>query len=54
MPNGPISVRPAILTDSLEEVPTGGQDSSDHLQSLTSNYFSIFEMAPNPFFQQLD
>jgi len=26
---GPISVRPAILADSLEEVPTTGRNSSD-------------------------
>jgi hypothetical protein len=45
IPNSPISMRPAVLTDSLEEVPTVGRDSSDHLQCLTSNYFSIFEIA---------
>ena len=50
MPNGPISVCPAILTDSLEEVPTGGRDFFTILccplraGGLTSNYFSIFEM----------
>ena len=29
MPNDPISVRPAVLKDGLEEIPTFGRDSSE-------------------------
>jgi len=47
-------MRPAVLTDSLEEVPTVGRDSSDHLQCLISNHFSFFEIASNDSYSAIE
>ncbi len=42
MPNRPISVRPAVLTDGVEESPTCGRDSSDPRTVLDIEPFFYF------------